>query len=144
MSRHASSTILALALGSVLPIVACHHAAQARTSPAARDADTAAAPTIESIRPDSVVVPRGAVVEVVVLGRGFVPGPVGFNTIQFDGVRLTDVPANAAGTELRFAVPDVVVGGEAPPRPLETGTYSLRVATQRGTSNSMTIRVFRE
>jgi len=143
MKRRASSTTIALALASILAAVACHHTAQGQQPAPDRDADGDNTPTIESIRPDSVVVPRGAVVEVIVRGRGFAPGAPGHNTIQLDGVRLTDVPANATGTELRFVVPDVVAGGEAPPRPLDTGTYSVRVATQRGTSNAVTIRVFR-
>jgi hypothetical protein len=116
----------------------------AKGAPASSAASADTVPRIDSIRPDSVIVPRGAVVEVVIRGRGFVPGPPGMNTIHFAGSRVPSVPANAAGTELRFAIPDALPSGsEAPPMPVETGAYAISVETVRGVSNPMTIRIFR-
>jgi len=102
------------------------------------------APTIESLRPDSVYVAPGAVVEIVVQGRGFVPGTPGRNTVRFGSVKLTDVPASDDGRVIRVVVPDrVPSGGDAAPLPLETGRYDIRVETSAGTSNTMVVRVFR-
>jgi hypothetical protein len=103
-----------------------------------------ATPTIDSLRPDSVFVAPGAVVEIVVQGRGFVPGTPGRNTVRFGTVRLTSVPASDDGRVIRVVVPDrVPSGGEAAPVPLETGRYDIRVETSAGTSNAMVVRVFR-
>jgi hypothetical protein len=103
-----------------------------------------AEPAIESLRPDSVFVAPGAVVEIVVNGRGFVPGSPGRNTVRFGTVRLTNVPASDDGRVIRVVVPDrVPSGGDAAPLPLETGRYDIRVETSAGTSNAMAVRVFR-
>ena len=103
-----------------------------------------ASPTIESLRPDSVFVAPGAVVEIVVQGHGFVPGTPGRNTVRFGTVKLTNVPASDDGRVIRVVVPDrVPSGGEAAPLPLETGRYDIRVETTAGTSNVMVVRVFR-
>jgi hypothetical protein len=99
---------------------------------------------IDSIRPDPAIVSRGAVVEVTVRGHGFAPGTPGTNIVHLGSITLSTVPANSAGTELRFVIPDVVATSEAPPLPLESGTYVIRIATSRGVSNPMSIRVFRE
>ncbi len=99
---------------------------------------------IDSLRPDSVFVAPGAVVEIVVQGRGFAPGTPGQNTVRFGSVRLTNVPASDDGRVIRVVVPDrVPSGGDAAPLPLETGRYELRVETSAGTSNAMVVRVFR-
>jgi hypothetical protein len=101
-------------------------------------------PEIERVQPDSVSLAMGAVVEVVIHGRGFTPGKPGRNTVQFGSVRVTDVPANDAGTEIRFVVPGVVPsGGEAAPLPLESGSYPVRIQTTIGSSNAVIVRVFR-
>jgi hypothetical protein len=101
-------------------------------------------PHIDAVRPDSVLVPRDNVVEVTIVGRRFAPGAPGKNTIQFAGTSITQVPANAKGTEIRFAIPDAIPSGnQAPPLHLETGTYTVRIVTAAGASNPMTIRVFR-
>jgi hypothetical protein len=101
-------------------------------------------PEIEGLRPDSVFVAPGAVVEIVVHGHGFAPGTPGRNTVRFGAVKLTDVPASDDGREIRVIVPDrVPSGGEAAPLPLETGRYDIRVETAAGTSNAMVVRVFR-
>lgn len=104
----------------------------------------ASTPTIDSLRPDSVFVAPGAVVEIVVQGRGFVPGTPGRNTVRFGTVKLTSVAASDDGRVIRVVVPDrVPSGGEAAPVPLETGRYDIRVETSAGTSNAMVVRVFR-
>ena len=101
-------------------------------------------PTIESLRPDSVFVAPGAIVEIVVQGHDFAPGKPGRNTVRFGAVKLTDVPASDDGREIRVVVPErVPSGGEAAPRLLETGRYDIRVETAAGTSNVMVVRVFR-
>lgn len=103
-----------------------------------------ASPEIESLRPDSVFVAPGAVVEIVVQGHGFIPGTPGRNTVRFGTVKLTNVPASDDGRVIRLVVPDrVPSGGEAAPLPLEMGRYDIRVETSRGTSNAMVVRVFR-
>jgi hypothetical protein len=104
----------------------------------------AASPAIESLRPDSVFVAPGAVVEIVVQGRGFVPGTPGRNTVRFGTAKITNVPASDDGRVIRVVVPDrVPSGGDAAPLPLETGRYDIRVETSAGTSNAMVVRVFR-
>jgi hypothetical protein len=104
----------------------------------------AADPHIDTVRPDSVMLAPGAVVEVVVHGHGFTPGAPGRNTIQFGDATITNVPASTDGTEIRLMIPDrVPLRGEAAPLPLEAGRYNLRVQTTSGTSNSVSVRVDR-
>jgi hypothetical protein len=121
-------------MAAVLAIcVACHPVRQ-----------PAAEPHIESVRPDSVMLAPGAVVEVVVRGRGFAPGTPGRNTIQFGDATITGVPASADGSEIHLVIPDrVPVRGDAAPLPLEAGRYSRRVKTSAGTSNDVSVRVDR-
>jgi hypothetical protein len=109
------------------------------------DAATAsAAPHIDGIQPDSVVVAQGSVVEVVVRGRGFVAGMPGHNIVMFGRHAINDVPANANGTEIRLVIPDrLPSGGEAPPQPIEPGPYPITVKTPNGESNAVNVRVYR-
>jgi hypothetical protein len=101
-------------------------------------------PHIDAVRPDSVMLAPGAVVEVVVHGHGFTPGTPGRNTIQFGDATITNVPASSDGTEIRVMIPDrVPLRGDAAPLPLEAGRYDLRVQTTSGTSNSISVRVDR-
>lgn len=102
------------------------------------------APRIDDVSPDSVMVPAGAVVEIVVQGHGFAPGAPGRNTVRFGAQTITSVPATENGTELRFVIPDrVPSGGEAAPLPLEAGPYSLSIRTENGESNARIVRVYR-
>jgi hypothetical protein len=104
----------------------------------------AADPHIDTVRPDSVMLAPGAVVEVVIRGRGFEAGAPGRNTIQFGDATITNVPASADGTEIRLVIPErVPVRGDAAPLPLEAGRYDLRVQTSAGTSNRVAVRVDR-
>lgn len=101
-------------------------------------------PYIDSVRPDSVMLAPGAVVEVVVSGRGFAPGTPGRNTIQLGEATITGVPASADGKEIRVVIPDrVPTRGEAAPLPLEAGRYNLRVQTAAGMSNAVAMRIDR-
>jgi hypothetical protein len=101
-------------------------------------------PEIEKIQPDSVLVPSGAVIELTIRGKGFLPGTPGRNTVQFGTASITNVPANDDGTQIRFVVPtSMPSGGEAAPLPLESGSYPIRIQTTTGSSNAVIVRVFR-
>ena len=105
---------------------------------------TVGPPVIDSARPDSVVLPYGGVVEVTLSGAGFTPGKPGQNTVHFNSTSLRLVPASTDGRQIVFAIPDRVSrGGEAPASPLRAGSYSVSVETTSGTSNAVTIRVYR-
>jgi hypothetical protein len=102
------------------------------------------APTLDAIRPDSILVAAGAVAEVVLRGTGFVPGRPGHNTVVLGTVAFNDVPASDDGKEIRFVIPDrMPSGGEAPPMPLDAGAYPVRVRTPNGESNPLNVRVYR-
>jgi hypothetical protein len=99
---------------------------------------------LDAVRPDSVVVAQGAVVEVLLRGRGFAPGTPGRNTVVFGTLTLNNVPANTDGTEIRLVIPDMMPsGGEAAPMPTMPGPYEVRVRTAAGESNAATVRVYR-
>ncbi len=101
-------------------------------------------PVIESARPDSLVLPYGGVVEVTLFGTGFTPGKPGQNTVHFNGTALKLVPASSDGRQIVFAIPDMInSGGGAPPSALRAGRYSVSVETTSGTSNAVTVRVYR-
>jgi hypothetical protein len=105
---------------------------------------TSGPPVIESARPDSLVLPYGGVVEVTLFGTGFTPGKPGQNTVHFDGTALKLVPASSDGRQIVFAVPDMINrGGGAPPSALRAGRYDVSVETTSGTSNAVTVRVYR-
>jgi hypothetical protein len=138
---------VAVSVLAIATIVGAARCAPVQSQPKqvqANKAVTTGPPVIESARPDSVLLPYGGVVEVTLSGIGFVPGKPGQNTVHFNGTALRQVPASSDGRRIVFVVPDVVShGGEAPPRPLRTGRYSVSVETISGTSNAVTIRVFR-
>lgn len=101
-------------------------------------------PRLDSITPDSVFLAPGAVVEVVLAGRGFAPGAPGRNAVQFGADTIGDVPANDDGTAIRFVIPQQVpLRGDAAPQPLEAGPYTIRVRTPQGTTNAMVVKVGR-
>ena len=109
-----------------------------------RHASSPATPHIDRADPDSVVVPRGSVVEVALIGHDFAPGATGANTIQFAGMSIPSVPSTAHGDTIHFVIPDMIVrGGEGPPVALESGTFTVRVTMAAGTSNGVDIRVYR-
>jgi hypothetical protein len=105
---------------------------------------TSDAPRIDAVRPDTVVARSGAVVEILIVGRGFAPAAPGTNVLEFAGSRINAVPSNAAGTEIRFVIPETIPSvSEAAPQPLMGGTYTLRVITAGGTSNGVPVTVVR-
>lgn len=130
--------ISVVVLATVVVIAAaCHHTR-------GEGIESAVGPHIDRIRPDSIVVAGGALVDVAVLGRGFAPGNPGMNTVEFEGMLMSNVAANATGTEVRFTIPQAIVRpGEAPPRSLDPGDYRVRIVTARGTSNPITIHIYR-
>jgi hypothetical protein len=133
-----------LAIGTIVGAARCAPVQSQPKQAQANKAVTAGPPVIDSARPDSVLLPYGGVVEVTLSGTGFVPGKPGQNTVHFNGTALRQVPASSDGRRIVFVVPDIVShGGEAPPRPLWVGRYSVSVETISGTSNAVTIRVFR-
>ena len=99
-------------------------------------------PHIDALIPDSVRVPPNSVAELVIRGSGFEAGSPGRNTVVIGPIRLAQVPANSAGTEIRVVIPDRIVGQvEAPPRPVLPGAYAVSVETTRGTSNFVNVRI---
>jgi hypothetical protein len=101
-------------------------------------------PVIDSARPDSVSVPYGGVAEVTLFGSGFAPGKPGQNTVHFNSTALRHVLASPDGRQIVFAIPDRISrSAEAPPSALQSGSYAVSVETSAGTSNAVTVRVYR-
>lgn len=119
--------------------------AQSRSTPIHSVGEaTQAVPVIDSVRPDSVIVPYGGVVEVTLHGSGFIPGQPGKNTVHFDNATLKSVQGSSDGRRIAFVIPELINGGgEAPPSRLQSGSYAVRVETTSGISNVVTIRVYR-
>jgi hypothetical protein len=133
-----------LAIATIIVAARCAPIKSQPTQDQTANAVASGAPVITSARPDSVLVPYGAVVEVTLFGTGFVPGKPGQNTVHFNNTALRLVPASSDGRQIVFAIPDMVSrGGEAPPSALRPGSYSVSVETNSGTSNAVTVRVFR-
>ena len=128
-------------------MIVAAHCAPIKSQPTharAENAVPSGPPVIDSARPDSVLLPSGGVVQVTLLGSGFFPGKPGRNTVHFSNTALKLVPASSDGRQIVFAIPDVIArGGEAPPSPLRPGNYSVSVETSSGTSNAVTVRVYR-
>ena len=111
---------------------------------AAARAGTDRAPTLDVIRPDSVLVAPGSVVEVTLVGAGFRAGSPGANTVWFGTTAVRSVAASDDGRRITFVVPDAIEsGGEAPPLRLVAGSYPVQVETSAGMSNALVLRVFR-
>ena len=115
----------------VLSAVACH-----------RGTGQSDAPMLAHLTPDRVDESRGTVVELLVQGQGF----DSVNTVLFGTVTLRQV-RRVSPTTLRFTVPlddaQRVGRGEAPPLALSAGTYPVRIATARGTSNTLSFTLER-
>jgi len=132
-----------IVLVACLGVVACS-ASRSRTGDASAARTPNAASALDAVDPDSILVTAGAVAEVILRGSGFVPGRPGRNTVVFGAASFNDVPASDDGKEIRFVVPDrMASGGEAPPMPIEPGSYTVRVRTPNGESNVVTVRVYR-
>jgi len=136
--------VVLLAMLTIVAVVRCA-APQSRQAQVHASSDVSSStPVIDSARPDSVLLPYGGVVEVTLHGKGFVPGKPGKNTVHFDGTALRQVAASTDGNRLVFVVPDVInSGGEAPPMRLQSGDYPVSIETISGTSNAVTVRVYR-
>jgi len=138
---------VAVSVLSIATIITATRCAPIQSQPKRAHADSAVTtgpPAIESAHPDSVLLPYGGVVEVTLSGSGFIAGKPGQNTVHFNGTALRQVPASSDGRRIVFAIPDIVShGGEAPPSALRAGRYSVSVETISGTSNAVTIRVYR-
>jgi hypothetical protein len=138
------AAVSAIAIITMFAVTRC---APIKSQPKPVDADKTVLtgrPVIASARPDSVVLPYGGVVEVTLSGSGFIAGKPGQNAVHFNGIVLRQVPASANGREIVFAIPDVInLGGGSPPSALRAGSYSVSVETTSGTSNAVTIRVYR-
>jgi hypothetical protein len=119
--------------------------ARSRSTPVHSVGDAVqAVPVIDSVRPDSVIVPYGGVVEVTLHGSGFIPGQPGKNTVHFDNAALKSIQGSFDGRRIAFVIPELInSGGEAPPIRLQAGSYAVRVETSSGMSNVVTIRVYR-
>lgn len=130
------------ALLSLLTAAQCTRAQ--RTPPADTKSEVIAiAPSIDSVRPDSITVPYGGVAEVTLYGRGFLAGDPG-NTLHFDRAVFNAIKAAENGRRIVFTIPDQISGGgEAPPARLISGSYNISVETPHGVSNVVTIRVYR-
>jgi hypothetical protein len=138
-------TVSSLAVATIIVAARCAPTnSQSKNIEPADNAVASRPPVIESAHPDSVVLPYGGVVEVTLSGTGFVPGKPGQNTVHFNSTALRLVPASSDGRRIVFVIPDLIrYGGEAPPSPLRPGSYSVRVETTSGTSNAVTVRVYR-
>ena len=139
----ARAGVIVLAVAATIVAARC---APIRPQPSSVRTDDvySAGPFIASARPDSVVLPYGGVVEVTLFGNGFVPGKPGQNTVHFNGTALKLVPASFDGKQIVFAIPDLISrGGGAPPSALRSGSYGVSVETPSGTSNAVTVRVYR-
>ena len=138
---------VAVSLLAVAVTTAAARCAPVQSQPKQVRADravTTGPPHIDSARPDSVVLPYGGVVEVTLSGTGFIAGKPGQNTVHFNGIALRQVPASSDGRQIVFAIPDFISrGGGTPPSALRAGSYSVSVETLSGTSNAVTIRVYR-
>jgi hypothetical protein len=118
---------------------------QSGSTPVHSDGNIAlAVPVIDSVRPDSVILPYGGFVEVTLHGSGFIPGQPGKNTVRFNSAALRSIQGSSDGRRIVFAIPDMIdSGGEAPPSRLQAGSHAVSVETSAGTSNVVTIRVYR-
>jgi hypothetical protein len=101
-------------------------------------------PHIERITPDTVTLADGTVSEIIVHGSGFAGGNPGRNTIRVGDLTITSVPASDDGHEIRVVLPTrAPAQGDVAPLPIDAGRYPLTVATTRGTSNAVILRIGR-
>lgn len=99
-------------------------------------------PLLIQLAPESSRVERGSVVTLTLRGSGFQSTETPGNTVEIGPVLLNGVSADSGGRIIRVVIPDRVVSpGEAPPRRLLPGDYSVIVSTPAGKSNALTFRV---
>jgi hypothetical protein len=141
-----SARILVSTLAMATAIVAARCAPmQSRASQSDGESSVVSAlPLLESVVPDSVVLPSGGTARVTLTGTGFIPGEPGRNTVHFNGAIFRSIVASSDGRQIVFDIPDVVSrGGGTPPATLSAGSYDISVETSAGTSNARKVRVYR-
>ena len=95
-----------------------------------------AAPVLERLDPATTAIVPGGVAQVMIHGRGFTSTG---NVLMFGSAVLGDLPSSD-GSTLRLLVPNAwPSSGEAPPRVIDAGVYSIRVRNTRGLSNSISL-----
>ena len=101
-------------------------------------------PVLETMRPDSVLIASGSVVEITLTGSGFRQGTPGENTVWFGSSAMRSVMSSHDGRRITFVVPDAMEsGGEAPPARVMPGSYPVQVETATGKSNVLMLKVSR-
>lgn len=130
----------------LLAVAACAGRGSGST-PAPGDASpgqTTGAPTLADLAPDTVRLGPGQLPTLVLTGRGFVPGATGAlgaggNTVRVGRALFERLPANAAGTELRFVMPFTYTDTAVRNRPASfgPGQYPVTVLTAAGESNAL-------
>ena len=101
-------------------------------------------PVLETMRPDSVLIASGSVVEITLTGSGFRQGAPGENTVWFGSSAMRSVMSSHDGRRITFVVPDAMEsGGEAPPARVMPGSYPVQVETATGKSNVLMLKVSR-
>ena len=131
----ASSLMQAMRLVISVPLLAACAAANARHDDL---------PVLETMRPDSVLIASGSVVEITLTGSGFRQGAPGENTVWFGSSAMRSVMSSHDGRRITFVVPDAMEsGGEAPPARVMPGSYPVQVETATGKSNVLMLKVSR-
>jgi hypothetical protein len=142
--RFAKLSLSVLAIATTIVAARCAPIQSQSKQVDAGSAVAVSPPVLESVRPDSVLLPYGGIAEVTLAGSGFIPGQPGKNTVHFNSAAFPSVAASQDGRRIVFNIPDVVSrGGGAPPSRLVAGKYELTVETSSGTSNSIAVRVYR-
>ena len=101
-------------------------------------------PVLDTMRPDSVLIASGSVVEITLTGSGFRQGAPGENTVWFGSSAMRSVMSSHDGRRITFVVPDAMEsGGEAPPARVMPGSYPVQVETATGKSNVLMLKVSR-
>jgi hypothetical protein len=133
-----------LAIATAVVAARCAPMQSQTRQSAATSSVVGAVPVLESVLPDSVVLPSGGTARVTLTGTGFSPGEPGRNTVHFSGAVFHSVAASSDGRRIVFDIPDMISrGAGAPPSTLSAGSYEMSVETIAGTSNSVTVRVYR-
>jgi hypothetical protein len=91
------------------------------------------APHITSIRPDTLAL--GSTATVTIRGRHFAHDS---NWVEFGPAHIGPLSAKHHGCIINFSVPATLPStGEAPPLRLGPSTYTVRVTTSAGSSNTV-------
>ncbi|MEP7344155.1 MAG: hypothetical protein ABI877_02755 [Gemmatimonadaceae bacterium] len=118
-----------------------------RAGEGAEAARSSAPPTLVRVAPDTIDIGQGAIPTLSLTGRDFVPGGQGGfgtgggNVVRVGALQLTGIPADSAGTTIRFMLPLRYNDSTLSNRPAAfiPGQYPVSVTTPRGTSNALTL-----